>query len=202
MVQFNERTGYEPKHPEVLRVNPKGQVPVLVHGDLELFDSTQIMEYFEDLKPNPPLWPMDVRVRARARLLELESDEVFFPHVVRLMNLQDALGGPEAEAACEAIGYRYTLMEQKLDDQRFFFGESITHADIAFYMAQLFAERMGAPLSSTTPRLLRWRNRMSSRSSVQTALAPLIQYLRSNNRSIPAFLESVEREISKGDGGN
>ena len=64
------RRVYSPKHPEVLRINPKRQVPVLVHGDLEIFDSTQIFEYLEDLQPDPPLWPRDVRgarTRAAAR---------------------------------------------------------------------------------------------------------------------------------------
>jgi hypothetical protein len=48
---------YDPKHPQVLRINPKRQVPVLIHGGVEIFDSTQIFEYFERLKPTPPLWP-------------------------------------------------------------------------------------------------------------------------------------------------
>jgi len=34
MVPYNSQLGYNPKHPEVLRINPKGQVPVLVHGGL------------------------------------------------------------------------------------------------------------------------------------------------------------------------
>src|ERR671922_2906644 len=62
MVPFE--TAYEPKHPEVLRVNPKQQVPVLIHGDLEIFDSTQIFEYLEDLQPDPPLWPRAIAARA------------------------------------------------------------------------------------------------------------------------------------------
>lgn len=194
MVQFNERTGYEPKHPDVLRMNPKGQVPVLIHGDLVLFDSTQIFEYFEDLQPQPPLWPVDVRARAMARNLELQSDEVFFPHVVRLMGLQDALDGPAAMTACEAIDRYCSTMECRLGDQPFLCGCVITYVDVAFYMAQLFAERMGAPLSIATPRLLEWRERMSSRSSVRAALAPLIAYLRANNRPVPGFLMHLERE--------
>ena len=36
MVPFEEK--YEPKHPEVLRINPKQQVPILIHGDLEIFE--------------------------------------------------------------------------------------------------------------------------------------------------------------------
>src|SRR5574341_462248 len=74
MVPFDMQRLYEPKHPEILRINPKRQVPVLIHGDLEIFDSTQIFEYFEALKPAPPLWPSGAAGRARARLLELKSD--------------------------------------------------------------------------------------------------------------------------------
>ena len=38
MVPFTKKEGYAPKHPEVLRINPKRQVPVLVDGDLEIFE--------------------------------------------------------------------------------------------------------------------------------------------------------------------
>ena len=57
MVPFDMHRLYEPKHPDVLRVNPKRQVPVLIHGAVEIFDSTQIFEYLEDLTAQPPLWP-------------------------------------------------------------------------------------------------------------------------------------------------
>ena len=99
MVPFEMKTLYQPKHPEVLRINPKRQVPVLIDGDLELFDSTQIFEYFETVKPEPALWPAEPRARARARLLEHKSDEVYFPPIVRLMGLQAT---PDDPAAVEA----------------------------------------------------------------------------------------------------
>src|SRR5262245_20044105 len=38
------RAGYEPKHPKVVELNPKRQVPVLVDGDLAIYDSTIILE--------------------------------------------------------------------------------------------------------------------------------------------------------------
>src|ERR1700722_45341 len=57
MVPFDWDRLYDPKHPDVVRINPKRQVPVLIHGDVEIFDSTQIFEYLEDLMPDPPLWP-------------------------------------------------------------------------------------------------------------------------------------------------
>ncbi len=66
MVPFDMKALYTPKHPEVERINPKRQVPVLVDGDLEIFDSTQIFEYLESVRPQPPLWPTEPRARARA----------------------------------------------------------------------------------------------------------------------------------------
>jgi glutathione S-transferase len=77
MVPFTQKEGYAPKHPEVLRINPKRQVPVLIDGALEIFDSTQIFEYLEDIKPHPALWPATSAARAWSRRLEHESDEVY-----------------------------------------------------------------------------------------------------------------------------
>src|SRR3954470_23619322 len=65
MVPFTQEVGYQPKHPVVLQHNPKRQVPVLVEGDLALFDSTLIFEYLEDAYPTPPLYPAEARARAR-----------------------------------------------------------------------------------------------------------------------------------------
>src|SRR5882672_6964974 len=118
MVPFDMKTLYQPKHPEVLRINPKRQVPVLIDsgpgGDLELFDSTQIFEYFETVKPEPALWPAEPWARARARLLEHKSDEVYFPPIVRLMGLQATPDDPAAvEARAAALAF-YDAMEKGL----------------------------------------------------------------------------------------
>jgi glutathione S-transferase len=152
MVPF--KTAYEPMQPEVLRINPKRQVPVLIHGDLELFDSTQIFEYLEDLQPDPPLWPRDIKARARARQLELKADEVYFPHVIRLMGLQHDLPGADAEVARAGAAAFCRDIEAYLEAEQHLAGD-FGYADIALYMAQLFGERLGAPLDDTTPNC--WR---------------------------------------------
>ncbi|HEY2836526.1 MAG TPA: glutathione S-transferase family protein, partial [Rhizomicrobium sp.] len=114
MVPFDMARGYDPKHPDVLRINPKGQVPVLIDGDLELFDSTQIFEYLEDAKPEPALWPRDAKARARARQLEHRSDEIYFPHIIKLMGLDDRPEDPAAVAAREGAARYYREMEKAL----------------------------------------------------------------------------------------
>jgi glutathione S-transferase len=184
MVPFEMKTLYEPKHPEVVRINPKRQVPVLIDGDLELFDSTQIFEYLESLKRDPALWPSEPKARARARLLEHKSDEVFFPHVVRLMS------DPRAPGAHDAASRFYAEMERTIAEREWLAG-AYGYADIAFYMAQLFGERMGAPIAAELPRLHAWRDRMSARPAVRQVTGAMGRYLLSIGRTLPPFMSKL-----------
>ena len=86
LAAFSQTAGYSPRHPDVLAHNPKRQVPVLIDGDFVLYDSTVIIEYLEDLKPSPPLYPTSPRERARCRLLELYADEVILAPLKELMH--------------------------------------------------------------------------------------------------------------------
>jgi glutathione S-transferase len=86
MVAFSQERGYSPKHPDVLAVNPKCQVPVLVDGELSLYDSTIILEYLEDAYPHPPLYPAPAPLRARCRQLELYADEVMLTSLQAFMH--------------------------------------------------------------------------------------------------------------------
>jgi glutathione S-transferase len=187
MVAYDSQLGYHPKHPVVLRINPKQQVPVLVHGNLELFDSTQIFEYLEDLQPTPALWPRDRESRARARRLELQSDEVYFPHIIRLMSLQKNLGDAVALASIEAATRYYADMEMLLTNSQWLAG-GYTYADIAFYMASLFGERLGAPVTDRTPKLLEWRDRMTQRPAVRPVVRAMANWLKAAGRPVPSFM--------------
>jgi glutathione S-transferase len=190
MVPFDMDRLYEPKHPDVLRINPKRQVPVLVHGDLEIFDSSQIFEYLEDLVPEPALWPKGAAARARARLIEHTSDEVYFPHIIRLMGLQATPDDPAAVAARDGAARFCARMERQIGDREFLAG-TYSFADIAFYMAQLFGERMGAVLGPDCPRLIAWRDRMTARPAVARVVGPMAAYLVGQGRRLPAFLAGV-----------
>ena len=119
MVPFEMKTLYQPKHPEVLRINPKRQVPVLIdRATWSSSNSTQIFEYFETVKPEPALWPAEPKARARARLLEHKSDEIYFPPIVRLMGLQATPDDPAAVEARAAAARFYDEMEKRLGRRR------------------------------------------------------------------------------------
>jgi len=193
MVPFDWARGYDPKHPDVVRINPKRQVPVLIDGELELFDSTQIFEYLEDLKPLPALWPTQRSERALARKLEHCSDEVYFPHIIRLMGLEETPDDPAAKAARDAAATYYRQMEQVLAGREFLAG-TYSFADIAFYMAQLFGARKGAPMTGETPNLLAWRDRMTTRPAVRKVAGAMARYLASIDRPVPSFLAATTGE--------
>ena len=53
MVPFDMQHLYEPKHPDVLRINPKRQVPVLIYGDLEIFEFDPDLRVFRTPAAKP-----------------------------------------------------------------------------------------------------------------------------------------------------
>jgi glutathione S-transferase len=187
MVPYSRQAGYEPKHPEILRVNPKRQVPVLIDEGLEIFDSTQIFEYLEDRWPEPRLWPASPLQRARARQLELGSDEVFFPHVIKLMGLRanpDPVDSPAWIQAREGIEAYYARMEKQLE-HRSYLADQLTYGDIAFYMAQFFAARHTVPMAAGQSNLLAWRSRMAARPAVKQVVGTMVAYLNGIGLPIP-----------------
>ena len=189
MVAFSQEKGYSPRHPEVLRVNPKRQVPVLIDGEAEVFDSTQIFEYLEHRFPQPPLWPESPAARAHARQLELGSDEVFFVHVIKLMGMRakpDPVDRPEWIQARQGIEAYYFKLEQLLENREWLAGE-YSYADIAFYMAQFFAARHTVPMADAVPKLVAWRRRVAARAAVRPVIEAMARYLRSIDYPVPDY---------------
>ena len=58
---------FEQHDADFLRINPHGQVPVLVVGNYTITESTVIMEYLDDAFPEAPLRPVDHVERAHMR---------------------------------------------------------------------------------------------------------------------------------------
>lgn len=187
MVPFDKDDRYRPKHEEVARINPKGQVPVLVHGALELFDSTQIFEYLEDRFPEPPLWPRGVAERAEARLLELRADEIVFANIARLFGLEATPDDPVAVAARNTAAGHYAELEARLPGRDYLAGP-FTYADIGTFLAQFYGERKGALLTEATPRFMAWRKRVLARPAVRHVVGRMGAWLASQGRGVPDYL--------------
>jgi len=61
----------------VLKVSGTGKVPVLVDGDIHVWESLAIMEYVADRFPDKAIWPKDIKARAFARVIANEMHAGF-----------------------------------------------------------------------------------------------------------------------------
>jgi glutathione S-transferase len=63
--------------PEILRYSPAGKVPILIDGDITVWDSLAILEYLAERFPQNKLWPADAAQRAHARAVCAEMHSGF-----------------------------------------------------------------------------------------------------------------------------
>ncbi len=71
---------YEPGSRErVLSYTPTGKVPVLVDGDMTIWESLAILDHIADRFPETELWPSDAKARAHARAISAEMHAGFGP---------------------------------------------------------------------------------------------------------------------------
>jgi glutathione S-transferase len=181
MVPFTQTVGYSPKNADVLRINPKGQVPVLVDGDLSLYDSTVIMEYLDDAYPQVPLFPVSAKDRAQCRLWDVFADEVMLVPLRALMHRTGPRpADPQAwlslEAAAKEAGLvlaRYLAeLDQGLGSAAYFCGK-LSAADIAVFMVVLFSQRLGGPSIKGHAALWRWYQNLSQRPAFAQVVAEM-----------------------------
>jgi glutathione S-transferase len=61
----------------ILDFTRSGKVPVLIDGDITVWDSLAIIEYIAERFPDARLWPQDVASRAHARSVSAEMHSGF-----------------------------------------------------------------------------------------------------------------------------
>jgi glutathione S-transferase len=75
---------FEQHEPWFVKINPNGQVPVLVHDGRPIVESTVINEYLDDVFPETSLRPADAAGRASMRIWSKWIDESLMPTVSML----------------------------------------------------------------------------------------------------------------------
>jgi glutathione S-transferase len=159
---------------ELLRVNPRGEVPALEDGGTVVYDSRIICEYLEDRYPTPPLVPADPAARARCRTLEAVADTQIDPCMVvialaKMFRPEVGTSHPEAlQAAADALDKHYANLERELGDRAYLVGD-FSRADVALAPHLFFAAFMGYGVPERYPRLAAWMGRVGERPSVKRA---------------------------------
>lgn len=156
--------------------NPRTEVPVLIDGDVTIFESTVILEYIEERWPEPPLLPRDPAARAFARQTEDVCDTQYeavnwgFGEVLWFRRATGALAD---HLQARAAGQTRTLqawLEKRLGEAVWFGGNDFGWADAAAAPMVNRSVHYGLGPEPGTP-LARWHARVRERPSVAATFA-------------------------------
>ncbi|MGZ5202336.1 MAG: glutathione S-transferase family protein [Telluria sp.] len=120
----------------IARFSAAGRVPVLVAGEITIWDSLAICEYLAEQFPDKHMWPQDVAARAMARSVVAEMHSGFIGlRTAMSMNIKASLPGRGRTAEAQAdIGRICEVWEEclaRFGHHDFLFGD-FSIAD-AFY---------------------------------------------------------------------
>lgn len=171
------------------RISPLRRVPVWIEGDLVLCDSSVIVQYIEETRPGPSLWPADPAQRARARWLEEFADTRLFDVLGWRLFFQIALKPrffgtePDAELVEKARDVELPeildYLESQTPETGFLFGE-LSMADLSVAPAFLNARAVQVNVDpGRWPRLAAWLERVEA----ETPLGPLNKLARNLMRT-------------------
>jgi glutathione S-transferase len=161
------------KSDEHLRRHPLGKLPVLELDDGSfLTESTAIIEYLEELYPDPPMIGRTPQERARTRELDRQADLgvlIAFGRAVHATNSPLGLPAvPEvARHSLEAAPPVLEILDGRLADHTFLGGDRPCIADCTLRAAYGFAEFCKLEVPRGYAHIDRWRADMDARPSVQ-----------------------------------
>ncbi len=164
----------EQRTPQFTALNPRQAVPVLELDDgTAIAESIAICRYFEELKPEPPLFGSSTLERAQVEMWQrrielglMAAIGQFFRHSHPLManvEVPQIAGWAEANRA-RALKFLPTL-ERQLADRPFVCGEAFTVADITGLVALDFMKFAGISLPDDSAHVRRWHQALAARPS-------------------------------------
>jgi maleylacetoacetate isomerase len=133
-------------------VNPHGRVPALTLDDGEtITQSLAIIEYLDEVHPNPPLLPSDPVGRAKVRALAdlIACDIHPLNNLISLQYLKRELKHEQAEIDAwyhHWILQGFAALEAMLKPGPYSYGSSVTLADVCLVPQVFNARRLKVPL--------------------------------------------------------
>jgi len=162
----------EHKQPPYGEITPRRQVPTLVYGEgdeaITLYESVAIIQFLEDMFPEPSLIPpvSDPAMRAKAlvRLAEFQQKldtKNVFGSVIFGKQTREQLG-----ARVDALLEELPRWDAYVGDGPFLCGNLFTLADIAVFPLLMHFEALGYDYAKHTPSLHAYMNQCKARPSV------------------------------------
>jgi glutathione S-transferase len=124
--------------PELLAIHPFGKMPVLRHGEVELFESKAIATYLDRSFPGPPVFPSDPRLAALVEQWVSLINTVMDRTLIRTyLFAYIAPGTPDGkpnraaiEAVMPAVREQLGVLDRAVAGTGYLVGDQFTFADI------------------------------------------------------------------------
>lgn len=171
--------------PELLQQSPMGKVPCLETEQGALSESQVMLDYLEELQPEPRLYPADAFARAKVREL-LRVIELYLELPARRLYPEAFFGGKvSAETKAEAkadLAKGVAALARLTDFQPYLAGDSFSYADLAAAIHLPLVRDAGQRIYDDNvlaelPNLADYLQRIRQRPSMQQVLADYKQGL-------------------------
>ena len=172
----------EHKAPQLLAMNPRGQLPVLRDGDYVVFESVAVLYYLDRKYPEPAIFGRSPEESGVIMRVICEYQAYAEPSLMQIVSnmlyrREPTLGEGMAELMSEAmhrVAGEARTIERRLAQSDWVVGESFSAADMVIYpdirLLLRALERPGAhelaarflPLEINYPALGRWLDRVAA----------------------------------------
>ena len=185
LLQFSKQ---EHKSPQVLRMNPRGRVPVLRDGDFIVFESLACMLYVDRRYPEPPLFgrtPEEAGTIMRVICEYQAYAEQYLMKIVYavfLENLDER--SEEVMRAMQLVAGEARTIEGRLSRSDWLVGEHVSAADMVVFpgimlLLRAMEKREAGdlrsrflPMETTYPAIAGWIRRMQALPGYERTVPP------------------------------
>ena len=168
--------------PEIFAIHPFGKMPVLRHGDVELFESKAIATYLDRSFPAPFVFPSDPHLAALTEhwvsLVNTVIDRTLIrTYLFAYIAPKTADGSPDRkaiDAVMPAVHEQLGILDKAVARTGYLVGEQFTYADINL-LPILYRVRQapeGAAALAAATHLTRYYDRHAARPSFTSTTPP------------------------------
>jgi RNA polymerase-associated protein len=162
------------KPEDLATMNPYNQTPVLVERELILYESNIINEYIDDRFPHPQLMPADPVLKARARLFLFRFEGDLFSHIDAIETGTQR----QADKARELVRDNLVQIAPVFAHQKYMLGDEFSMLDVAIAPLLWRLDLYGIQLPRQAAPLMKYAERLFSRSAFVEALTPSEKVMR------------------------
>jgi RNA polymerase-associated protein len=162
------------KPEDLATMNPYNQTPVLVERELILYESNIINEYIDDRFPHPQLMPADPVLKARARLFLFRFEGDLFSHI----DAMETGTQRQADKARELVRDNLVQIAPVFAHQKYMLGDEFSMLDVAIAPLLWRLDLYGIQLPRQAAPLMKYAERLFSRSAFVEALTPSEKVMR------------------------